>query len=643
MADALLDGTVTDQNGAVVAGALVYVYDGRGESGDLSALRDSMGQAAVNPVTADANGYWSAYATSDQFYTLVYYWGGRKRSIEANVLLGTAAINTDPNVRPDLASTAAGKGAAMVAYRSRTVKAKLDDWCTPLDFGAVGDGLTDDKAAIDAAMATGKHVVFPRQYTFLTSTSLGHAYSADGQIVEVNGKLQHTGARADLGGGYFGYWALLYARNLERIKLIGSGELNGKRTGGSLVTSDAASGVFWQRVAQGYIDGIKFNDFMEDGVKAPNCPELIVGSAAWFYYCRNMGLEMRSYASNPYAGLVGVGDAWTGTTYGPSGTINGRYEFIDDGLHGAGNGCGVDFSPDDNAPGIGPLRVGGTFLDVNRAIFSENNHTTTSVKDIIIDSPSILGNIRGAATCETYLGIGFINCSSIQIVSPIIRNVGNFAPGPGAHTCGIVLSGANTTEVDIINPQIVDDTGNANRTDYGIILNSNPTNIRIKGGKIEGTSDGEVSMTGSPVRLRIENLDGAETDYTWANVTRYSFSLQNIPASATTTLWADGQTNIDAAILPCAGRVVGAAVRLSTVGAGTFSFKALVAAVEQTGVRVTNTDFGSGASASKKISTKDALQGATGAQLTATVTTDGSWVNTVGAKLDVFVDHGMKL
>lgn len=114
MSNAILDGNVNDQNGVAVPGASIYVYDGRGETGGLSLLYDSMGQSIPNPVTTDASGYWFAYAASDQFYTYAVYWGGRKRYIESNVMLGMSAINTDPNVRTDLASTAAGKGAALI-------------------------------------------------------------------------------------------------------------------------------------------------------------------------------------------------------------------------------------------------------------------------------------------------------------------------------------------------------------------------------------------------------------------------------------------------------------------------------------------------------------------------------------------------
>lgn len=71
----------------------------------------------------------------------------------------SSAFQAVAALRDDLASTASGKGAAMVAYKSRatgsvaqTVKAALDEGASFYTFGAVGDGVADDTAALNLAI-----------------------------------------------------------------------------------------------------------------------------------------------------------------------------------------------------------------------------------------------------------------------------------------------------------------------------------------------------------------------------------------------------------------------------------------------------------------------------------------------------------
>lgn len=60
----------------------------------------------------------------------------------------------------------------------RTVEGKLKDTVSVKDFGAVGDGVTNDTAAINAALATGKTVYFP-QGIYMTTGA--HVIGTNGQ------------------------------------------------------------------------------------------------------------------------------------------------------------------------------------------------------------------------------------------------------------------------------------------------------------------------------------------------------------------------------------------------------------------------------------------------------------------------------
>ncbi|MDP3939802.1 MAG: glycosyl hydrolase family 28-related protein [Deltaproteobacteria bacterium] len=78
----------------------------------------------------------------------------------------SAGSGTDTSLRTDLAASG---GSALSGFIqsgtgsvARTVQAKAREIVSVNDFGAVGDGVTDDTAAIAAAIATGQNVWFPK-------------------------------------------------------------------------------------------------------------------------------------------------------------------------------------------------------------------------------------------------------------------------------------------------------------------------------------------------------------------------------------------------------------------------------------------------------------------------------------------------
>lgn len=615
--------SVEDIAGAILPGSKLYFYT-TGTSTPLATYSDQgLTTPNANPVVAGADGRFGAIWLQATSYKIVL-----KTAADATL------VTRDP-VRGDIdtgltVALAASGGSALIGFlqsgtgaAARTAQAKMRETVSVLDFGAVGDGATDDYTAITNALLTGKHAVFPEGYTFLTAGN--HSITTSYQMLVINGTVKKKSGTAQE--------IFVVQDQVEGVTFTGGGVLDGNRT--AFAGGNRGSGILAYRAISLTVDGVTFQNFIDDGIKAHNCPNLVVTKATRFYNIYNIGVEMRSYANDPRTAI-----AWVGTVYGPSGDIDGFYDRIDDGLHGAGNGVGVDFSPADTALPIKSLRVSGRFRDCLRAIFSENNYTgTTSVSNILIDNPIIEGNYRGVGTVETKDGIGLIGVIKTKIVGAQMLNIGNFAPAGGS--CAGIQISTGCSEIDIVDAQIHDTTGATDRTDYGINIAAG-SKVRITGGAITGASIAMVNKDASVTDCRIDGVMGSETDYSWGNVTRYTFSLANIPTGAATSLLADSSTAIDANLLGCAGRVVGQAVRMSAAGTGNFTFKVLVATVEQTGVEISQAAFGGGASAVKKISTSTALQGASGAQLTAVVTTDGTWVNTVDAKVDVFVDHGMK-
>lgn len=128
----------------------------------------------------------------------------------------------------DLASSASGKGAALVEFMqsgtgavARTVQDKLSDTLHVKDFGAKGDGVTDDTAAIQAAINQAYASERPLRFhagVFITTHSL-----------TIPGPCQIAGA----GRGEFAYGSLP-ATSITHIKYTGA-------AGGSVITIPASN------------------------------------------------------------------------------------------------------------------------------------------------------------------------------------------------------------------------------------------------------------------------------------------------------------------------------------------------------------------------------------------------------------------
>lgn len=170
-------------DGSLLAGGKLYSYQA-GTSTPLATYTDSTGATEnANPVILDARGEAGVWL-SDAAYKLVL-----KTSNDSTIWtvdnVSTMQGNIDvvqANLDAYIASLAASSGSSLVGFIqpsaeavARTVQAKLSDTVNVFDFGAVGDGVTDDTAAIQAAIdslpGTGG-VVFFNPGTYLISSTL---------------------------------------------------------------------------------------------------------------------------------------------------------------------------------------------------------------------------------------------------------------------------------------------------------------------------------------------------------------------------------------------------------------------------------------------------------------------------------------
>ena len=129
------------QYDAFEQGAALYVI------GDYAA---GLVISAYNQIFRKDGEFYRAAASLDLPYTLTGNWATESVnfvSVGDDVLRQELANATDP-----------AKGAGLVGYMGRTVAARLGDSVSPQDEGAVGDGVADDLAALDAVAASGQHV-----------------------------------------------------------------------------------------------------------------------------------------------------------------------------------------------------------------------------------------------------------------------------------------------------------------------------------------------------------------------------------------------------------------------------------------------------------------------------------------------------
>lgn len=163
-----------DNNGVILSGGLVYTY-AAGTTTPQAAYTTSSGSTAhTNPIVLDSAGrvpsggeIWLTDAVAYKFVL----------KTSATVTIGTYD-NVTGNASGIYAAFAASSGSSLVGYLASgtgavatTVQAKLRQVVSVKDFGAKGDGTTDDTTAMAAAHATGNVVYYPSGTYLFTKLS----------------------------------------------------------------------------------------------------------------------------------------------------------------------------------------------------------------------------------------------------------------------------------------------------------------------------------------------------------------------------------------------------------------------------------------------------------------------------------------
>jgi hypothetical protein len=168
-----------DSNGNPLASGKVYYYIPNTTTPKNTYQDSALTILNTNPIILDANGQCEAWANSGSFRQQVY-------DVNNNLIWDVesdapASYGDIAALQADIAAFESSSGATLIGYKeggsgsvTRTVAAKLNEVISVKDFGAVGDGVTNDQPAIQAAIAYAEtlnagYVYFPIGNYYITS------------------------------------------------------------------------------------------------------------------------------------------------------------------------------------------------------------------------------------------------------------------------------------------------------------------------------------------------------------------------------------------------------------------------------------------------------------------------------------------
>lgn len=507
-------------------------------------------------------------------------------------------------------------------------------FANPLDYGAVGDGVTDDTSAVSSAIATGLDVYVPVGYTFaITGNVTGFT---NGQRIFGGGAFKKLGTTL--------VPMFLLPDESENVWFDGV-EFDGSYA--SFSPGNAVPAILGYITHSLKVTGCYFHDIIDVGVKLRDGANLYAAGNT-FYNIGENGIEVHNYTVD-----VRTGVDYTGTRpviEGNHTIIGNRFEKItrfENPLGPLVDACGVLFVGAVGHQQINVRIANNVFIDCLRGVWTENNDVGSDSVNVVIEGNTFQGGVNGGAAENIYgkAGIGIIGAVHVVIANNTLLNVANTNP-TGTETACIIISGNAPDEIEISGNTCVDNSGLADRTEWGIYcLVGN--NIRIHNNYIAGVQNG-AGIYLHPTQVINSTVyanRNTESIYSWNQIVPLVFALSNIPANATSSTYPYNMTAFDdSMILPTGGRIVGVSARLSTpITAGNLTVRTYGNAVEMTNLQITTADFAGTTNAYKRVGAFANPEIAVGQPFRVAIQTDAGFLPiTDDIVVTVFIDIGPK-